>query len=41
MTLGESFSIRFNELLKKDKDNRTLYKFLKDNCIAGLLLQIF
>lgn len=34
MTLGEAFSIRFNELLEKDKDKRSLYKFLKDNCIA-------
>lgn len=34
MTLGEAFKIRFNELLSKDKEKRTLYKFLKDNCIA-------
>ena len=34
MTLGQAFKIRFNELLSKDKDKRTLYKFLKDNCIA-------
>ena len=33
MTLGKAFTIRFNELLKKDKEKRTLYKFLKDNCI--------
>ncbi|MBQ8792994.1 MAG: helix-turn-helix transcriptional regulator [Clostridia bacterium] len=31
MTLGQAFTIRFNELLKKD--GRSLYKFLKDNCI--------
>lgn len=34
MTLGKAFSIRFNELLSKDKEKRSLYKFLKDNCIA-------
>ncbi len=32
MTLGEAFSIRFNELLKPL--NVSVYKFLKDNCIA-------
>lgn len=32
MTLVTAFSKRFNELLKKD--GRTIYKFLKDNCIA-------
>ena len=32
MTLGQAFTIRFNELLKRT--NLSLYKFLKDNCIA-------
>ena len=34
MTLGEAFKIRFNQLLKEDPQKRSLYKFLKDNCIA-------
>lgn len=34
MTLGEAFKIRFNELLEQDEKKRSLYKFLKDNCIA-------
>lgn len=32
MTLGEAFTIRFNELLNERKIS--LHKFLKDNCIA-------
>jgi transcriptional regulator with XRE-family HTH domain len=32
MTLGEAFSIRLNKLLAERKIS--LYKFLKDNCIA-------
>lgn len=32
MTLNDAFKIRFNELLKEK--SITVYKFVKDNCIA-------
>ncbi|MDY4592218.1 MAG: hypothetical protein SO434_02270 [Eubacteriales bacterium] len=32
MTLGEAFTIRFQQLLKEK--NVSLHRFLKDNCIA-------
>jgi len=44
MTLGQAFTIRFNQLFEKVKKekNISLYKFLKDNCIPrSTILNIF